>query len=306
MTDSKWSVIINPASGNGKAKTLWPKIKGLLEKHRFDFEFSFTKNGGHNIELIQNTIKQGFKSVICIGGDGTIHNTINGIMLQNKVKSDEISLGVIPIGTGNDWIKTHDLSKDIEDAILTIKSGKTSVQDIGKIEFLNDLKPPVFFNNLAGIGFDGFVVSKVEKYKHLGSISYLVGAVLGLFSFKNFEVEVVANNKHIKTKSLMVLVGLCKFSGGGMRLTDFSSYDNGLFDITVIKNLSKLNVIANLTKLYNGTLTQVKNVAALRSNEIVIKVKQNKKPFIQADGELIGVNDIKVSLLPKAIRFYSK
>ena len=306
MTDYKWSVIINPTSGNGKAKTLWPKIKEQLEVQGFDFEFEFTKSGFHNIELIQNIVNQGFKNIICVGGDGTIHNTINGIMSQTKVKSDEISLGVIPIGTGNDWIKTHDLPKDIKEAISTIENGKTSVQDIGKIEFFDDSKTPVFFNNLAGIGFDGFVVSKVEKYKHLGSISYLVGAVLGLFSFKNFEVDVEVNNQHIKTKSLMVLIGLCKFSGGGMRLTDFSSHNNGLFDITIIKNLSKLSVIANLSNLYNGRLTQVKNVSALQASEVIIRVEQKIKPFIQADGELLGTNDIKVTLVHKGIRFYSK
>ena len=304
MADDKWFVIINPTSGNGKAKKLWPKIKSLLELYDFSFDFAFTESAEHNAKLVYNTVGQGFKKFICVGGDGTIHNTVNGIMTQNRFESKELCLGVLPIGTGNDWIKTHNISRDIEQAILTIKNGETALQDVGKIEFLNTQKDPVFFNNLAGVGFDGYVVSKVGKYKHLGSASYLIGALMGLFSFKNFKVEIEANNEIINSTSLMVLIGLCQYSGGGMQLTDYSNYDNGLFDITIAKHFSKLDVLLNTHKLYKGTITSYRKVENLRSDEVFIRIAERFKPFIQADGELIGMGDIKVSLIPSALSFF--
>jgi YegS/Rv2252/BmrU family lipid kinase len=304
MADNKWFVIVNPTSGNGKAKKLWSKIKSSLENHSFDFEFDFTKSGEHNTYLVQNAVNQGFVNFICVGGDGTIHNTVNGFMTQNRFEPNELSLGVIPIGTGNDWIKTHNISRDIEQAILTIQHGETALQDIGKIQFLNTQRNPVFFSNLAGVGFDGYVVSKVGKYKHLGSSSYLIGALLGLLSFKNFKVEIEANNKIINTNSLMVLVGLCQYSGGGMQLTDYSNYNNGVFDITITQHFSKLDVLLNTHKLYNGTIKAYRKVENLKSNEVVIRIPQRFKPFIQADGELVGKGSIKVSLVPSALRFF--
>ncbi len=308
MSNSKkWFVIINPTSGNGKAKTFWPKIKHLLETNDFNFEFEFTKSGQHNISVVQNIVNQGFKHIICVGGDGTIHHTVNGIMLQKSVPTSSIHVGVIPIGTGNDWVKTYGIPKEHKKALDIIKNGNIKQQDVGKIEFLNYQKPSVFFNNLAGVGFDGYVVSKVGKYKHFGALAYLIGAVLGLFSFKNFNVEVVTNSQTIKAKSLMVLVGLCKYSGGGMQLTDYKNPNNGLFDVSVAKDFSKWDIIKNMTKLFNGSIVKLKKVDTLKTNCItILSSNEINQPYIQADGELIGTGDIKVSIISKAFSFYTK
>ncbi len=306
-SSKKWFVIINPTSGNGKAKKYWPKIQRLLISNGFSFEFQFTKSGNHNIELIHIAVNQGFNNIICVGGDGTIHNTVNGIVSQKTVASSSINVGIIPIGTGNDWVKTHAIPKHIKKAISIIKNEKIISQDIGKIEFLDSQKPPVFFNNLAGVGFDGYVVSKVGKYKHFGALAYLIGAILGLFSFKNFEVDVVANSQRITTKSLMVLIGLCKYSGGGMQLTEFTNATNGLLDISIAKNFSKLDILKNLAKLFNGSIVKLKKVETLKTNTVTITCKSKSNiPFIQADGELIGTGDIKASIVPKAFSFYTK
>jgi len=174
-----WFVIINPASGNGSIKKKWTKIKQLLNAYGFDFEYAFTMHQKHSVEIVQQAIGNGFINIISVGGDGTLHNIVNGIMLQSKMPSTNITVGVIPIGTGNDWIKTHRIPKDIESAIQIIKNGNTKLQDIGKIEFLNQKKEPIYFINLAGVGFDGYVVSRVEKYKHFDSLAYLFGALFG-------------------------------------------------------------------------------------------------------------------------------
>lgn len=300
---AKWFVIINPTSGNGKAKKLWPKIKKLLDRYNFDFEFAFTENASHNVDLVHVSVNQGVKNIICVGGDGTIHNTVNGIMTQDRFASNEITLGVIPIGTGNDWVRTHEIPKDLEKAFVVIKQGQTAVQDVGKIEFLKSDKSPVFFNNLAGIGFDGYVASKVGRYKHLGGIAYLLGAILGLFSFKNFDVALTTNDDHITTKALMALIGLCQYSGGGMQLTKYSHYNNGKFDISLAKNFSKVDIVINTPKLYNGTITKLNKVVTLNNSEIEVKILGDKKPLIQADGEIVGSGSFKVSLVSNALKF---
>ena len=132
---NRWFVIINPTSGNGSSKRKWPKIKTELQLNTFDFDFAFTEYANHSKHLVQNSINQGFKKIISVGGDGTLHNIINGVQAQKTINSSEINIGVIPIGTGNDWIKTHDIPLDFKKAISIIKDGNTKQQDLGKIEF---------------------------------------------------------------------------------------------------------------------------------------------------------------------------
>ncbi len=305
MANSKrWFAIINPTSGNGSSRQKWPQIENLLKKNNFDFNFAFTEHENHSQELIQQAIKDGFLNIICVGGDGTLHNIVNGIMSQTSLSSNEVTVGMIPIGTGSDWVKTHNIPNDFEEAIQLIKNGNKKIQDLGKIEFLDEDRNPVYFNNLAGVGFDGFVVSKVHKYKHFGALAYLTGAVLGLFSFKNFNSKVVVDSSEIHSKTLMILVGLCNYSGGGMQLTKDANPFDGLFDISIAKDIGKLDIIKNLSKLFNGKIVNHKKVETLKSNAISITIDEEGLPFIQADGELIGKGNIKLSVSPKAFSFY--
>lgn len=299
-----WFVIINPTSGNGLSQKKWPKIKKLLEENNFVFQFEFTSHPKHSTDLVHQGVKRGITNFICVGGDGTLHNIVNGIMTQQVVKSTEIYVGVIPIGTGNDWIKTQIIPKDFDAAIQIIKRGTIVIQDIGKIVVGNKSTTPIYFNNLAGIGFDGYVVSRIARHKHLGAIAYLYGALVGLFSFKTFKSKVLVNSKEISGKTLMILIGLCQYSGGGMQLTHAPNPFDGLLDITIAKDFSKMEIIKNVGKLFNGKITNHKKVTVLKTDSITVEIGQDNSPYIQADGELIGSGNIEISIIPKAFSFY--
>lgn len=163
---STWYLIINPTSGKGSTKKIWTSITSILNEKNIKFDFAFTEYEKHSIKLIEEALIKGYRKFICVGGDGTIHNITNGIMLQNIVDNNEIKVGIIPIGTGNDWIKTYNISKNIKKAIAIILKEKTVAQDIGLIKVEEENKE-VYFNNLAGIGFDGYVVQKVDKLKNM-------------------------------------------------------------------------------------------------------------------------------------------
>ena len=302
---NRWFVIINPTSGNGSSKRKWPRIKALLNAEDFDFDYAFTEHEKHSVLLVQIAVNQGFKKIISVGGDGTLHNIINGIQRQNSVNSSDIQIGVVPIGTGNDWIKTYNIPLHIEKAISIIKRGVLRQQDIGKIEFIDQKQESIYFNNLAGVGFDGFVVSKVSKYKNLGAIAYLIGAIAGLFSFKNFSSTITLNETEIRTKSLMVLAGLCKYSGGGMQLTKDPNPNDGLFDVSIAKDLSKFDILKNLSNLFNGKIVDHSKVENYKVSELSIIIDSKVKPFIQADGELIGTGSIRLKIVPRVFTFYA-
>ncbi|WP_299522648.1 diacylglycerol kinase family protein [uncultured Lutibacter sp.] len=298
----KWLVIVNPVAGNGAFKKKWSLIYNELIAQNFEVEVVFTEYKNHAVKIVQTSIKQGFTKFICVGGDGTLHSMVNGVLSLNPLNILEIKIGIIAIGTGNDWIKTYNISKDYKKAIQIIKTENTIKQDIGKITIAKN-NETVYFNNLAGVGFDGYVVNKVHKFKNLGFLAYLTGALVSLTSYKKSELEIIFNNTILKGKCLMLLIGLCKFSGGGMQLTKDSNPTDGLFDISYVQKITLLTILSNIKGLFNGNITNHKLVNNYKASSLQIKVLDNTKTYIQADGELIGSNDFSVSILPKAVSF---
>ena len=297
-----WFVIVNPTSGNGKGIKKLTTLKNLFKKYKINVKIVFSEYAKHESKLSQNAIKEGFTQIISVGGDGTLHHIVNGIMSQQIINTSKIKLAVIPVGTGNDWVKTYNISKNFEKAIQIIKKENFVYQDIGLIKFLLNNKE-VYFNNAAGIGFDAYVVNKISSYKKLGSISYLLGGLIGFLNYKKSTLQINIGNKKINSKTFMLSIGLCKFSGGGMQLTYFKDHQNGLFDITLIKNIKLYKVLINIKKLYNGKLINLKEVESFQNDYLKIKVFNKQIPYIQADGELLGKGNIEIQLIPKAINF---
>lgn len=296
-----WFLIVNPTAGNGNFDKLWLEIKHELKIQQLEYSFVLTEYHKHEIDLVHKAINKGYKNIISVGGDGTLHHIINGIMTQKKVQTNEITVGIIPLGTGNDWIKTYNISKNIKKAIILIKKRNTIYQDIGYLKLKNT---SAYFNNVAGIGYDGYVVNKLNKLKRFGSIAYLISGISGLVLYKKPTFTIAVNNQIITSKCLMTLFGICKYSGGGMQLTDYKSTNDGLLDVSIVKNLTFLNLLFNVPKLYNGLITNHKKVDTYLSTELLITPKNlDKNIYIQADGELIGTGSVKVTICKQAIQF---
>lgn len=299
---TNWFLIVNPTSGNGKSKKNWRKISDELKKQNILFSFAFTEYYKHEEILVENAIKKGFTKIISVGGDGTLHHVVNGIMKQKLVETNSIQLAVIPIGTGNDWVKTYNIGTKIEKSIAIISKEKTILQDIGRLETENNTI--TYFTNVAGIGYDGYVASKLKKLKSFGGIAYLLSGLYGLLFYKKTKLIIEINNQLLKEKCLMVVFGICKFSGGGMQFTKDVNTSDGLLDITIAKNLTLIDMILNLPKLYNGQIVHHKKVESYKTTSFKITpFLKSEKPFIQADGELINRGSISVSILKKAIQF---
>ena len=297
---NSWFVIVNPISGNLKFSTIWRKIQLLLDVRKINYSFAVTLYSRHEVELVQNAIQKGFRNIISVGGDGTLHHVVNGIMIQRYVKSSDITIGVIPLGTGNDWIKTYNIPNNIEKAIELIHYKKTILQDIGVANTENNKVS--YFNNVAGLGYDGYTVNKLKKMKSFGAVAYLLSGLAGFLFYKKTIFKINFNSKSIETNCLMTMVGVCKFSGGGMQFTKDVNTTDGLLDITIVKNLNIFDLISNIKKLYNGHIVHHKKVETYKTNLITV-IPRTSKTYIQADGELIGVGKVTFKIISKAINF---
>ena len=300
--NSKWFVIVNPTSGNGISKKLWPKIEKELLLQNFEFEVAFTEHEEHSKELVQSALNANFRKIISVGGDGSLHNIVNGIFNATSTDYKSIRLGVIPIGTGNDWVRSYNIPINYRKAIAIIKEEHAYYQDIGKISLINS-NTNYYFNNLAGIGFDGHVVNKVHKYKYLGFLAYLTGALVSLVGFKRKDLDLKFNKTSISGKSLMLLIGIGKYSGGGMQLTENVKTNDGLFDISYIKDVSIFTVIKHISKIFKGTVTELPIIETYKTSALKVSIKSNKDIYLQADGELLKTDSFTASILPRALQF---
>ena len=298
-----WFIIVNPYSGNRNISEQWKEIQQLLKTKKINFSFAFTQFSKHEIELVDKAIQNGFRNIISIGGDGTLHHVVNGIMMQRYVKTSNITIAVIPLGTGNDWIKTYNIPNSIKKSIEIIHKKKRILQDIGVLE--TEDKRISYFNNVAGLGYDGYIVHKLNKLKRFGSSAYLLAGLYGLLFYKKSTFKIIFDEFIIEKNCLMTLFGICKFSGGGMQFTKDVDPSDGLLDITIVKNLNVFDLIYNIKKLYNGKIVHHKKVAIFKTKEITV-IPKNTKPFIQADGELIGTGKVIIKIMDKAIQFIVK
>lgn len=292
-------IVVNPHSGNSNFKKSWETITYILKLKNINFSYSFTEYRKHEVILVGKAIEQGYRNIISVGGDGTLHHVINGIMKQRYIKTSKIKLGVIPLGTGNDWIRTYNIPNSIEKSINIILKNTTILQDIGCLTLLNGKKE--YFNNLAGTGFDGYVVKNLNYLKKIGSLAFVVSGLYSLFSYKKTKYKIIINNKTINKQCLMILFGICKYSGGGLRVTKDPNPKDGLLDITIVENISFFYLLFNIPKLYNGDIIHHRKVTNYKTKEL--KILDNYNSTIEADGEIIGNGSLNVTIKQNAILF---
>ena len=218
MLNRKWYVIANPKAGNGKVLQNLPLFENLLQSNEIAYDLVKTEKKGDGISLAQQGIEKGFRNIIAIGGDGTNNEVVNGILLQSIVPSHEICYTILSIGTGNDWIKTHQIPTKLEDFILMLKRENTTFQDIGEVLFHNNgILQKRYFANVAGMAYDAFVVKKTENQSALFSnkLFYLLSLMRYLFQYKLQKAKIQINDLELKDYFYTINVGICRFAGGG-------------------------------------------------------------------------------------------
>ncbi len=307
MEKNKWFIVVNPKAGSNKCKEDWPEIKSLLETNGFDFQFAITQYQRHAIELVQDALESGYHNFISVGGDGTLNEVINGIFINHQQLLPEIVLGVITVGTGNDWGRTHKMPADYDKMITVLKSQNIFNHDIGKAKyrFDNDDKNR-YFINIAGMGFDAMVAKKVNVLKEKGFrglLVYMYSLLSSLIGFKSAQLIIYSEGKMIYSNStFLASIGICKYNGGGMMLLPDAIPDDGLFDVTIIRKVSRLKVLANIKNVFDGSFVKIKEVKRFRGKSFTIISEPPHALNLETDGESLGNSPLDFEVLPKALK----
>lgn len=305
MPDSqKWFAIVNPASGFGRVHDKWRDICQELHKQEVPFEYEFTTPECKGDTLAQKAIADGYRKLISVGGDGHLHDIVNGVMTQSDVPSTDVTLAMISQGTGNDWIKTNGMPKDYKKAITIIKQGKTYIQNAGlAISYRNGQPCTKYFHNFAGVGFDAYVVQNALQSKVYGQIAYLLVMLRCLFTYHKPVLRITLDDRVIETTTYLTLSGLGRYGGGGMKLTPDAQPDGDSFNVTVVKNFSKMDVFRYIGKLYDGSFIHLDKAESHWSKHIRIEVVSSQEDvYMEADGDMMGTGPFEISLVPRVLK----
>ena len=302
---NKWFAIANPKSRAGKSEGLLNRVEALLIKNQIDFELHKTSVAGDEIMLVEKATSLGYRKILCIGGDGTIQKIVAGIQIQKNIPKENILFGLVPLGTGNDWAKSKGISLKISESIPFLNSGKIKTQDVGLANIkANEKEIKRYFITYSGVGFDSFMLKKIQSYKWLGKFSYLFCALMNFMNYKNIEVEIETDDAKINSKVFLLGVGLCKFTGGGMQLIKTPAGSSGQLNMTIAQDLSKTEIIKIFFSLFNGGVFKKRKILTLSSEKILI-VAKNTVLTCQGDGEVFGAGKVSYSVVKKGLRYIS-
>ena len=307
MSKSNWIAIVNMAAGGGKTKTDWPIIAQILQREGIRYEPFFTDRRLHASIIARNKIKEGYSKIIVVGGDGTMNEVINGVFAQKRIHTTEVMLGMISVGTGNDWAKTFNIPSDYEGAVRTIKEQRTFIQDAGLVNYRKNGKEwNRYFINIAGMGFGARVVERTNRMKDKGKSGpflYFYNIFYSLLKYRSKKAVIEIDGASYNRRIFSLNVGIGKYNGGGMIQVPHAVADDGLYSITLIKKIGKLNVLANMKKLYDGNIVHHSKVETYMAKTVQIGGPSLIK--LETDGETLGHGPISFEIIPKSIRIIS-
>ncbi|MFC2036594.1 diacylglycerol/lipid kinase family protein [Chloroflexota bacterium] len=298
---SEISVVLNPTAGRGAGARLSSQIAARLQGYSLDFEFATTSAPGHALALGRDAVTQGKEAVIAVGGDGTCNEVLNGLM-QAGAGPDGPALGILPIGTGNDFAFGAGLSLDLEEACQVVARGGSRTLDVGWMQA--DDEEPVYFGNGVGMGFDAIANIESRKLTRLrGFPLYLVAVLRTLaFYYDAPRIEIQIDEERFQQPSLMISVMNGHRMGGGFHMTPGSQMDDGLFDLCVAGKVSRPGMIALVPQFMRGTHTSHSQITMSQGRRVTVV---SDSPWAaQADGEIYGVGarHFEIKLLPQRLR----
>lgn len=308
IENNKWLVVVNPKASVGKSEKDWLLIKQLLINEGIEFDDVMTEYPRHAIEIVRNAIvEKGYRKFISVGGDGTNNEVINGIFTQNQVPTNEITMAALPIGTGNDWRRTFDMPLEYDKVVKIIKAGHTFAHDIGKLTYYNDGDPKIrYFLNAAGTGLDEMVCNSTNLMKKQGkggTVRYLISLVKCILTYKVTRIQLIIDDETVFDDYILNLsLGNGRFNGGGMMTMPNAIPNDGLFDVTVIKQVSIFKFAANVKNVYDGSfINKIKEVQTFRGKHIKIVSIPPHSLLVETEGENLNNSPFDFEMLQEAI-----
>ncbi len=294
-----------------RKKRLIEGLKRSLDENH-EITILMTTHHGHAIALAEQVLNNGHTHIIAVGGDGTINEIVNGIM-NSRVHLDtetwaKIRLGIIPKGTGNDFVKSLRLPADLNGMRSLIKEDQYRAVDLGLVSFRTKEHQEAsrYFANITDLGLGGVVAEQLSRSsKWMGkTLTYQLSIIRTFLSYKHQAVSVATDSWKYAGRIMNLIIANGQYFGSGLGIAPEASVTDGLFDVIVVGEISVLDYVKNLPRLRNSIPIQHPEVRYHTATELTINSPDHQLP-IDMDGEFIGYAPMKVSIIKGAVKILS-
>ena len=285
-----YEFILNPIAGKGRSLRVLDRITDFLKVRGVGYTVHFTKYAGHASELARE-LSRAPADLVVIGGDGTVSEVLNGIECFENV-----ALGIIPCGTGNDFAESARLPADPKDAMEVVLSGESKFTDFIKLGEKRCM-------NVAGIGIDVDVLERYNRKKHRTKFTYMKCLISALIALKwmNFDLEVDGKNLG-RREAMITSVANGKYFGGGMMISPASVIDDGKLDLVIVNKIPKRKMPGPLLGFKKGTLLKYDFVESIPCKKV--RILSDAKKLVNVDGELFASPVFECEIVSDALKMY--
>ncbi len=293
-TKTSWYFIVNPRAGSGKTMSEWVPAERLLEAEGIPFVTAMTDHKKHAITLAREAAAEGYRRIAAVGGDGSLHEVLGGICSwceETGTPPEDFYLAVIPIGSGNDWIKSCHVPDNVKEALALLMDGSFGWMDI--IRGVSDGGKVHYMANCAGIGFDSHVCDMVNHQKERGmrgKMIYLNALRYTIFHLKPISVLVREDGENVFSGEIFSLAaGNGPYSGGGMRQVPLAVNDDGMLDYMIVPKARLGSLVKEIPRLLAGTTHESSIIRSGHCQTLEIApLNEASADLIEYDGELEG------------------
>ncbi|MBQ4056542.1 MAG: YegS/Rv2252/BmrU family lipid kinase [Bacteroidaceae bacterium] len=298
---NRWGIIYNPKAGTRKTQKRWNKIREYMEERGVLFDYLQSEGYGSVERLARMLANNGYRTIVVVGGDGAINDAVNGIMTSSVERKDEIALGIIPNGMGNDFAKYWGLDEDdYKQAVDWIINRRLRKIDVGRVGYCNEsVCSTRYFVNAMYIGLGARMVwisNGTRRFWGMQWLSFLSSMILLLFERKLYRVHLKLNGEHIRGKIMTVCIG----SARGYGLTPSAVPYNGWLDVSVVYRPQLLQLLSGLVLLLRGRLLNHKTVKPYRTRKV--KVLRAMNADVSLDGRILHEEcPLEVRIVPEGL-----
>lgn len=301
---AKTLVILNPLSGHGAGETLAAEVHAALRRGGLDYDLVRTPAPHAAVGIADQARQSGYETIVAMGGDGTLHEVANGLLRAER-EDPGGTLGMIPVGTGNDYIKMFG-TPEWQDGVRQILRGNTRQVDVGMLTVDSSApagSSPHYFLNSCTTGFGAEAARAVHSVPHLtGMPKYFVAVLKTLVRYSVPRVRITLPDRVIEQRSAMIAAANGRRVGGGFLIAPTASVEDGMLDIIIADGLGRLGILSLLPRVMRGTHLRDRRVQFRRASHLVI---ESPDPLtVETDGEIpfLGAHRLEIDLLPQQLR----
>jgi YegS/Rv2252/BmrU family lipid kinase len=293
--------LVNPASANGSTGRRWPELQRRAAALGLEGETRLSERPGHLADLAADAVADGATALVVVGGDGTVHEVVDG--LGRAGVGAQIEVGVVPLGTGRDFARSMRIPRSVDDALEVVRAGRIRTVDLGRATYTTPSgEAQAYFANFAGAGISGGIAARANRTtKAFGGRLSFLWATLAVFSrWQPTAMTIEIDGERRQALLLEALAMNGDYTAGGMWVAPEASPEDGSFDIVLIGAFSKAEFATTFPKIYRGTHVSHAKVEIIRAREL--RVDAATPLPIVLDGEQPGTTPVRFELVPSALR----